>query len=340
MSTRPHLDLLVKNKQSLHVPTLWPTGKNLMFVANAPLDVTVVPKGAGNGSKHPAEIGVGLGGIGGNASHVALINQIVCHLITTQGKGLLGELCRPLAIEKGLIPHLIQRPEEDLAISVSVPSGRTPGARDLHIQRLGPPRLTELASFADVLRTVQAVIVGPMPIASGSEGAATIAMLCGLADLAPESYRALTPHPSLIVHADFPLVARMFDFIPMNAAEASLLNPATGNLVVLADRLLALLGEDHELAITNCDQVGRLWADGQWWPIVPTPVETTSDVGAGDVFGTAWVVARRFFQAGVLGALDYALRAAASFLAKARAIPYQMQTNAMLTAGLIGFSEQ
>ena len=119
----------------------------------------------------------------------------------------------------------------------------------------------------------------------------------------------------------------------MNAAEANLVAPSSGNLVALADRLLDLLGEDHELAITNGDQVGRLWADGQWLPIVPAPVETTSDVGAGDTFGTAWVVARRFFRCGVPEVLDYALRAAASFLVEGRAIPYQVHLDAMLAAG-------
>ncbi len=127
--------------------------------------------------------------------------------------------------------------------------------------------------------------------------------------MAPRSYRVLMPHPTLIAHADFPWVARMFHDNQMNAAEVNLLDPATDNLVVLADRLLDLVGEDHDLAITNGDQVGRLRADGQWWPIVPAPVETTSDVGAGDMFGMAWVIARRFFHAGAPEALDYALRA-------------------------------
>src|SRR5271157_1235114 len=331
MSSRTHLDRLVE--QALHGPTPFATDGSLVYVAGAPLDLTVVPSGPANGSKHPARIGVGLGGVGSNGSPVALVNGIRCHLISPQGHGPLGELCRSLAIKKGLIPHLIPRLEEDPAISVSVPGGCKPGARDLYIQRLGPPRLSELAPLAGVIGAAKALIVGPMPISSGAEGAETIAMLCGLADMAPDSYCALTPHPSLITHADFARVARRFLYIQMNAAEANLVAPSSRNLVTLADRLLDLLGEDHELAITNGDQVGRLWADGQWWPIVPAPVKTTSDVGAGDTFGTAWVVARRFFTCDVSEALDYALRAAASFLVEGRAIPYQVRLDAMLAAG-------
>jgi sugar/nucleoside kinase (ribokinase family) len=306
-----------------------------VYVASAPLDLTVVPNGQANGSKHPARIEVGLGGVGGNGSPVALVNGIRCHLISPQGQGPLGELCRSLAIKKGLFPHLIPRHEEDPAISVSIPSasGTRPGARELYIQRLGPPRPCELVPFADVIGAAQALIVGPMPIADGAEGTETVAMLCGLADMAPHGYRALTPHPSLITHAEFARVAWRFRYIQMNAAEASLVAPSCINLVALADRWLDLLGEDHELAITNGDQVGHLWADGQWWPIVPAPVETTSDVGAGDTFGTAWVVARRFFRRGVPEALDYALRAAASFLVEGRAIACQVHLDAMLAAG-------
>ncbi len=331
MSSRTHLDRLVE--QALHGPTPFATDGSLVYVAGAPLDLTVVPSGPANGSKHPVRIEIGLGGVGGNGSPVALVNGICCHLISPQGNGPLGELCRSLAVKKGLIPHLVPRPEEDPAISVSVPSGCKPGARDLYIQRLGPPRLSELAPLAGVIGAAKALIVGPMPISSGAEGAETIAMLCGLADMAPDSYCALTPHPSLITHADFARVARRFRYIQMNAAEANLLDPALENLVALGDRLLDLLGEDHEMAITNGDQVGRLWADGQWWPIVPAPVKTTSDVGAGDTFGTAWVVARRFFTCDVSEALDYALRAAASFLVEGRAIPYQVRLDAMLAAG-------
>jgi sugar/nucleoside kinase (ribokinase family) len=331
MSSRTHLDRLVE--QALRGFTPYSTDGSLVYVAGAPLDLTVVPSGSVNGSKHPARIGVGLGGVGGNGSPVALVNRIRCHLISPQGHGPLGELCRSLAIKKGLIPHMISRLEEDPAISVSVPSGCKPGARDLYIQRLGPPRLSELAPLADVIGAAHALIVGPMPIASGAAGAETIAMLCGLADMAPDSDRALTPHPSLIIHADFARVARRFPYIQMNAAEANLVAPLSSNLVTLADRLLDLLGEDHELAITNGDQVGRFWADGQWRPIVPAPVETTSDVGAGDTFGTAWVVARRFFTCDVPEALDYALRATASFLVEGRVIPYQVHLDAMLAAG-------
>jgi sugar/nucleoside kinase (ribokinase family) len=333
MSSRTHLDRRIE--QAIHRPTPDATDGHgsLVYVAGAPLDLTVVPSGLANGAKHPARIEVGLGGVGGNGSPVLLINGIRCHLISPQGQGPLGELCRSLAIKKGLIPHLIPRPEEDPAISVSVPSGPRLGARDLYIQRLGPPRPCELVPLADVIGAADALIVGPMPIAGGVEGEETIAMLCGLADMAPDGYRALTPHPSLITHADFARVARRFSFIQMNGAEASLVSPSSCNLLVLADRWLELLGENHELAITNGDQVGRLWADGRWWPIVPAPVETTSDVGAGDTFGTAWVVARRFFRCGVPEALDYALRAAASFLAEGRAIPYQVHVDAMLAAG-------
>jgi hypothetical protein len=47
----------------------------------------------------------------------------------------------------------------------------------------------------------------------------------------------------------------------------------------------------------------------------------------------AWVVARRFFRAGALESRNYALSAAATFLTGGRVIPYQVQADAMLTAG-------
>jgi hypothetical protein len=145
-------------------------------------------------------------------------------------------------IQKGLIPLMIERPEEDPAISVSVPSQRKPSARDLHIQRVGPPRLSELTAFADVIGSAAVLMVGPMPIAPGAAGAETIAMLCGLAEMAPRSYLSLTPHPTLIAHTDFTRVARKYRYIQENADEASLHDPTTNNLAAFANRLLALLG--------------------------------------------------------------------------------------------------
>ena len=111
MSSRTHLDWRVE--RALHGLTPDPTDgdASLVYVAGAPLDLTVVPSGLANGSKHPRRIEIGLGGVGGNGSPVALVNGINCHLITPQGHGPLGDLCRSLAIKKGLIPHLIPRPD-------------------------------------------------------------------------------------------------------------------------------------------------------------------------------------------------------------------------------------
>ncbi len=144
--------------------------RSLVVIANSPLDLIVDPLGGGNGSKFPARIRWKLGGLGGNGSPVARVNDISCHLISVQGEGPLAELCRQLAIEQGLIPLMIERPDEDPAISVSVPSCRKPGERNLHVQRVGPPRLSELAAFADVIASASALIVGPMPIAPGASG--------------------------------------------------------------------------------------------------------------------------------------------------------------------------
>jgi sugar/nucleoside kinase (ribokinase family) len=330
MSSRTHRDRRLE--PALHLSTPDTSDGSLVYVAGAPLDLTVVPSGPENGSKHPARIEMGLGGAAGNGSPAALVNGIACHLISPLGHGPLGEVSRSLAVEKGLIPHFITRPEGEPAISVSIPSGRKPGARDLYIQRLCPPRLRELAPFGDVIAAAHALIVGPMPVADGAEGEATIAMLCGLAEMASEGYRALIPHPTFTAHSRFAEVARQFTYLQVNADEARVLAPAIDDLTALGDRWLDLLGEDRELAITNGDRVGHLWVDGEWWPIVPAPVETMSDVGAGDIFGSAWVVARGFFRAGVPAALDYAVHTAATFLAGGQALPYPIRADEVLTA--------
>jgi sugar/nucleoside kinase (ribokinase family) len=157
-----------------------------------------------------------------------------------------------------------------------------------------------------------------MPVDDGE----TLEMIKHAPALAPQAYHALIPHPTLVAHERFPEVAAPYDYVQMNAAEARALAP-TDDINELALCLRRGLGEGKEFAITNGSRPGLLWADGAWWLITPPAVEVVSDVGSGDLFCTAWVIARGLRRAGAQPALTYALSATAAAIGGGRVRPFQ-----------------
>ena len=162
------------------------------------------------------------------------------------------------------------------------------GLNELYVQRC-PLFQRDVAEFMDVFRSSRIAIVGPMAVPDAD----TRAMMTDVAGAS--EFAALVPHPDLLRSADFfAEVAASFDYVQMNASEArGLFSEAAEGILPLAVKLRALLGSEIEFAITNGAQTGVLGArDGHLHDISPPPVQAISDVGAGDAFLAAYVIAR------------------------------------------------
>jgi sugar/nucleoside kinase (ribokinase family) len=307
---------LTGNESTARMP--YTCSPKLVYNVGAPVDIYVEPLGQKSGAKRPARITFKLGGAAGNGAPVPVANHLPTGMVAAQPAGFLSECCQQLALTRGLQPFIIERNGDEGAITVGLPNGR-PGAMDLYIQRAGRLTASDLTGAASVaICSAQALINGPM-IANSDD---LVKFYERIADLAPDAYRAFIPHPSLVGHDTFAAVARTHTYCQMNAAEAQLLDPTTSDVAKHALRLLFLLGEEREFAITNGRNRGYLWADGRWWTVDPPQVQVASDVGAGDVFVTAWVIARHFYKANAKAALNYALRATAAAISGAPIPPF------------------
>lgn len=286
----------------------------LAFISSAQIDVIAEPMGGNSSAKSPAKIKFKLGGPAGNGAKVCVENNIASGVVAVQRGGIFTAHVKRLAARSGLVPFLKQR-SGDPALSVATPNGR-PGAFNLLVQRQPPILPAELTgNRARAIECARSLIVGPM-----HTDAQAHKLHRRISKLSRENYRALLPHPSLIGDSRFPMICRQYDYVQMNATEARHLDASTNDLAELALRLRHIRDGRGDLAITNGREPGYMWADGRWWSINPIPVSTVNDVGAGDVFCTAWVVARQVFDADARSALDYAVRCAAAAIANS-AIP-------------------
>jgi sugar/nucleoside kinase (ribokinase family) len=287
----------------------------LVFISNAPHDMEAVPVGEPVGVKHPVRFVSRLGGVGGNGALVAATNRLQAHLIAVQSRDE-AESCRRLARESGLVPHFTERDGDEAARSVSYPDGDG-GGHKLLVQRCRPITRDELTPNHGLLRRAGALVVGPMPTRGvAGKGDETVDLLKSLPALAPQAYLALEVHPDLVGDARFLEVAALYDYVQMNAAEAERL-PVTGGLESRFAYLRNELGADKDFTVTNGGGRGLLSADGLILPVVPAVVPVVSDVGAGDVLCTAWVIARVFYRADAAAALAYALEATAATISRA-----------------------
>jgi hypothetical protein len=168
--------------------------------------------------------------------------------------------------------------------------------------------------LAGVIRSAQAVIIGPLPRAD-----TTFQVLIGVSRLA--RYAAIRVHPSLL-HDPQVLgrIASQYNYCQMNLAEAHMLDPGTQDIDLLACRVRNLVGDENEFCITDGGNTSWLWAERDWFRVSPPRVQVLREVGAGDVFCAGYVVARRFFGAQPEAALDYAVRVAAAQISGA-AVP-------------------
>lgn len=289
----------------------------LMYVTSLPIDLCVEPLGPLVGAKRAARITNRLGGPAGNGAPVALANGIRCGVIGVQAPGLGVAWSRKLANDLGLVPYVSARRGDCLGLSVISPTDR-PGEKEIASQRCRPITLTDIsAAGLAALRAAEGLVIGPMAVAH-PEIPTTIIRL---AQLAPNAYRALLPHPSLVCHPMFAEVARQFDYVQMNLAEARLTGSPDASVDAIVPRLHDLLAGDVEFAITNGGALGYLWADHHPWAIKPFHVEIMEDVGGGDIFCSAWVVARQFFHLRAKPALRFALIAAAAGMRRLGAWP-------------------
>ena len=142
-------------------------------------------------------------------------------------------------------------------------------------------------------------------------------------------FRAWFPHPNQVKHESFAEVARLYDYVQMNAMEAALLDPHVADLEKLALRLRWLLEEKVEFAITNGgDGEGLLWAQDNgrfgWHKIRPEQVRVLSDVGAGDTWGSAYLISRRFFAENAANACAWAGQTVARSISGQPLVPTQV----------------
>jgi sugar/nucleoside kinase (ribokinase family) len=200
-------------------------------------------------------------------------------------------------------------------MSIAHPNG-TPGRWDLDVQRSAPLTVDEVVNAVVTVEELpKSLFIGPTPL---NEEAMQFHSL--VANLSPQ--RALMAHPSFLHHPQmFGDIGRLYGFVQMNYAEACVLDVTTRELEELSCRVRFLLGESVDFAITNGPDRGLLWAEHDWYEILPCEVHNiVCDIGAGDVWGAAFMLARWYFGANPKEALSYANLAAAACIS-GRSIP-------------------
>ena len=303
--------MIKRNENSIRSGCVNPsTPQKHLSISNVPVDVRCKRTGDRIGSKCPAEIEVTVGGLGRHAGLAANANGIESGVIGVQATQL-ASLCRQLLDGEGIRPHIVERLARPGAITVATPNGK-PGQFDLDVQPMSP--LTE-REVSDVVSTTclgpSSVFMGPMQVAADCRSLHQ--RVAGLAHR-----RALMVHPSLLYNQSlFSEVGRLYEYVQMNLNEASVLDPATDDIDLLACRVRYLLRDRVTFAITNGPDRGLLWcAENRKWFVIQPPVVDVvrGDIGSDDLFGASFNFSRWYFGATVKEALAYARAAVGAWL--------------------------
>ena len=255
------------------------------------IDIKDEPLGPRLGAKRPTRITCRLGGCASHGGCVAVANGIDCGVLGPQAAGHWADVCRDLARRDGLQPLIVEREGVPCGMTIAHPNGD--GTLDLDVQRMAPLTGAELAEFTeDAATRPRSVFVGPALVDEDSRN-----LHAAITRLA--SSRALMAHPSLLRHnQQFSEIGKLYAYVQMNYAEACILDESTCDIAKLGCRARFLLGDQVDFAITNGPKRGLLWAEGRWYIIEPCVVRTVvSDIGAGDVWGAAFMIARWYFDA-------------------------------------------
>lgn len=285
--------------------------------------LTATPLGPKNGSKCDAKVTQTCSGSAYNCAQVGAVNGVPAAALSTQRSGLLARWCRAAAKAAGIRPVLHVSRQVQPGITLATPN-HLPGHTDLWVSR--PAVVTKgwpTEEIRQVLATARVVIQGPVRLTQAARE-----WLRVLPALAPDAYRMLIPHPSLIASDDFSWIARKFNGVFMNFAESCKLSGAEDDIVKNACRLAFLTDYRVDFAVTNACDRGILFAAKEWSYrlIQPPQVQVASDDCGGDTFTSAWCVARRILGLSVDEALDYAVDCAADIVTQAhpkRPKPYR-----------------
>jgi sugar/nucleoside kinase (ribokinase family) len=297
--------ITMKTTFSPHLP---PT--DIVALGALQLDVLANPGERTNGAKHPARITLRVGGSAANIARAARYQNVSTSVVSMQTP-LLAKFCRGKLVTLGVRPLINERSEDhDGAITVGLP--RAAGDFDLYVQAMKLCLSDLTAAARAALTAARLVIVGPM----AQPDQETLALLGDIASSVPA---ALLPHPDFIRQPEFGAVARGFDYVQVNAAEAALLEPDhRASLPILALKLRFVLGGYTEFAITNGSLPGLLWAHGasgwNWIAIEAKPAHVVSDVGAGDCWATSYLVGRRLLGLEPVAACRRACEVAAEWV--------------------------
>jgi len=158
-------------------------------------------------------------------------------------------------------------------------------------------------SAADLIKELSmaiASISGPtLIVGCGQLDEDTEALILELGRL--PCYRALIGHRWLRRDPElFSRVARGWSYCQVNSGETGSLHTAKAALEF--QRRLA------HFSIRDGGDSGLLWADGRWFRIEGPTVQAADEATTGDLFGTAYTVARHFRRAGAREAVRYAER--------------------------------
>lgn len=289
-----------------------------MAVSNTPIDIVARELGPRSGSKQEARFDIALGGMAGNAASVVRACGLAGGIVGVQGP--LAGPCRGLAEQAGLVPYIHERRAGCSALTVARPSGlgasagvgAGTGDYELMVQRMEPITRAEIGDEAlAAMRSADFVVVGPMPATCG----AALDLLAFVPEVA--KHCALMAHPTLVVHPRFGELAELYGFVQMNFEEARPLAGGSDAAYTVCAAVREALVDKPEFAITNAGRQGWLRSAGLWYGIHPKSVRIVDDIGAGDKFAMAYLIARWTFGAAVEVARDYAVEVAAAGVAGA-----------------------
>lgn len=269
--------------------------------------IRIIANGNGAGNKRDADFVDELGGSAVNCGRFGVVNGFPTAVIGVQQAGWASGYSRDLLQGYGLRPLLIERANGGPYMSI-ISANCKPGSFEILTKRPAPPAVNELTlEMAETLGIAQVVMVGPMQNSAEARD-----LLAQIPLLAPRSFRALIPHPSLIEDPAFPLLAKHYHYTQMNFTESMHLRNATSELPLNALLLKQLVGDKNACAVTNGPGVGRLWTSRRWLAIEPLQVDLVDETCCGDSFAAALVVGWRLIRLSIDAALRYALEAAST----------------------------
>lgn len=308
MMIAPQLLPAEKYDESLH--RLCGGSVPVVVLGDAVVHVLVEPpKKRSSIRRFPASVTLSIDGIVDTATIVTTENGVGSAVIAVQAGDGTADFCRRWLALRSVRALLVERVGMPPRVYVSIENIH-PMAEEVYWQGVGALAVDDLTpEMHRVLGCARVLIVGAMALTRE-----TWELLLHLPSLASSAYRALLVDETLAGDSRFTSIALGYDYVQVSETVSRLLHGATTDVVKNAMRLRYLTGGRRDCAVLSEQFDGWLWCDGSWWRIAKLSGLRSrwKTKRREELFGSAFVLARRLNRLGAAEAVAYAVQVAFS----------------------------